>query len=198
MVDRPPLVAVLAAGLGTRFAKETGTGKLDADLAGKPLGQWALDAVADAELAPGVLVTGPQPPAFALASGWHLLTNPHPEAGLGGSVALAAAAAMAERRDLLLLLADMPLVTPDFITRLAVQAGAAATRQADGSAGVPALLPLALLPKAAALEGARGAAQMLREIAGLVLVGPAPEMLHDVDRPQDLAAAATLLARRAT
>ncbi len=194
MADRPPLVAVLAAGLGTRF----GGGKLDADLAGKPLGQWALDAAADARLAPGLLVTGPQPPAFALASGWQLLSNPHPEAGLGGSVALAAAAAMAERRDLLLLLADMPLVTPEFITRLAAQTGAAATRQADGSAGVPALLPLALLPKAAALEGARGAAQMLREIAGLVLLDPPAEMLHDVDRPQDLAAAATLLAGKAT
>ena len=37
-------VAVLAAGRASRF----GGGKLDADLAGKPVGQWVLDAVCPA------------------------------------------------------------------------------------------------------------------------------------------------------
>ena len=56
-----PLVAVLAAGRGTRF----GGGKLEAICAGKPLGRWALDAVAEAGLEPGIVITGPAAVGFA-------------------------------------------------------------------------------------------------------------------------------------
>jgi len=194
MADRP-LVAVLAAGLGRRFAQGSAIGKLDAACAGQPLGQWALDGVAAAGLAPGVIITGPHPPAFAAASGWPLITNPHPEAGLGGSVALAAAAAMAQGRSLLLLLADMPLVPPAFLARLAAQTGAAATLYPGARAGVPALLPLALLPEAARLNGEHGAGALLAGTSGLVLLEPAPGMLHDVDRAADLAKVSALLRR---
>ena len=189
MVDRP-LVAVLAAGLGTRF----GGGKLDAPCAGKPLGQWVLDSVVATGLAPGVLVVGPQPPAFALASGWRLLANPRPADGLGGSVALAAAEALAQGRSLLLLLADMPLVSPQFIASLASHP-AAATRHPDGRAGVPALVPVSALPQAAGLAGERGAGPLLTGIAGLTLLDPPLEMLRDVDEAGDLAAVAALLRR---
>jgi len=192
MPDQRPLVAVLAAGLGTRF----GGGKLDADCAGKPLGQWALDAACAAGLARGVLVVGPTPPAYAPVSGWGLLTNPHPENGLGGSVAIAAAAALEQQRALLLLLADMPLVMPEFLTRIAANAGAAATRYPGGRPGVPALLPLALLPQAARLTGDRGAATLLAGIEGLALLEPPPGMLRDVDRAEDLQSLADLLTRR--
>ena len=48
-----PLVAVLAAGRGTRF----GGGKLEAMCAGRPLGRWILDAVVEAGLVRGVIVT---------------------------------------------------------------------------------------------------------------------------------------------
>ena len=184
MAEAGPLVAVLAAGLGSRF----GGGKLDADCAGKPLGRWALDAVTAAGLAPGVVVVGPSAPGFALASGWALVTNSHPEAGLGGSVALAAAAAMAQHRDLVLVLADMPLVAPAFLADLAAHSGAAATRHPDGRAGVPALLPLAVLGKVAQLAGERGAAQLLAGMDGLTLLDPPPGMLADVDRQADLSA----------
>ena len=44
-----PAVAVLAAGLGTRF----GGGKLEAMCAGRPLGRWAIEAVEAAGLGPG-------------------------------------------------------------------------------------------------------------------------------------------------
>ena len=191
MPDLPPLVVVLAAGLGARF----GGAKLDADCAGKPLGQWALDTAIAAGLPPGLLVVGPQPPDFAIGSGWRLRTNDVPEAGLGGSVALAAAIALAEGRDLLFLLADMPLLTPDYLALLAAQTGAAATRHTDGRAGVPALLPLALLPLATQLEGERGAGKMLAGIAGLTLLDPPEGMLHDVDQAVDLAEVSAMLRR---
>ena len=184
-----PLVAVLAAGLGTRF----GGDKLDADCAGKPLGRWVLDAVVRAAIPPGVVVVGPRAPAFALASGWALVTNPSPEHGLGGSVALSAAAAMAQHRDLLLVLADMPLVSDEFIARLADHEGACATRYPSGKPGVPAKLPLNLLPKIASIEGERGAAQMLAGLDDLTLLDPPPGMLADVDHAADLAKIAALL-----
>jgi|GEM_PF-1191021 len=193
MAEAGPLVAVLAAGLGTRFANESNTGKLDADCAGKPLGRWVLDAVVAGGLAPGVVVVGPRAPGFALASGWALVTNPNPEAGLGGSVALAGAAALAQYRDLVLVLADMPLVAPAFLAELAAHGGAAATRYPDGRAGVPALLPLAVLGKAAQLAGERGAARLLAGMDGLTLLDPPPGMLADVDHAADLAKVAALL-----
>lgn len=184
-----PLVAVLAAGLGRRF----GGGKLDVPCAGQPLGQWAIDAVAAAGLATGVLVTGPVPPMFAVACGWPLLTNPSPDTGLGGSVAVAAAEAMRQGRALLLLLADMPLVTPAFLAQLAAATGAAATRYPGGRPGVPAYLPMALLPEAARLTGERGAGALLAAAEGLALFEPPPGMLADVDEPGDLAAIFALL-----
>lgn len=174
-----PLVAVLAAGRGERF----GGGKLDAPCAGKPLGRWALDAAEAAGLGPGTIVVGPAGAGYA--AGWTMLVNPAPEAGLGSSLALAARAALDQRAEaLLVLLADMPLVEPAFLRRLAAAAPPAATRQPDGRAGVPALLDRALLEKAAMLTGDRGAGPLL---SGATLLDPPPGTLRDVDTAEDLA-----------
>ena len=187
-----PLVAVLAAGRASRF----GGGKLDAPCAGKALGQRVLDAVAAAGLAPGVVVTGREAPAcIASAAGWTLLTNPAPEHGLGTSLAIAARAALDVARPLLVLLADMPLVPAAYLAALAAHPGPAATRHADGRPGVPALLPLALLPEVAALTGDAGAGPLLARAAGLVLRDPPPGALRDVDTPADLAVVEALLKR---
>lgn len=209
---RAPLVAVLAAGLAIRF----GGGKLDAACAGRPVGQWVLDAVLAAGLGgaddPGLIVCGHQPPGFALAApGWRLLANPAPERGLGSSLALAAAAARARGRDLFVLLADMPLIDPAYLRWLAGLAGAsgaqgaaavgaAATLYPDGGIGVPARLPLGVLGDFAALgesggESGGGAA-LLRGVPGLVLGRPEAGMLADIDTPADLARAAIVLAAR--
>jgi molybdenum cofactor cytidylyltransferase len=174
-----PLVAVLAAGRGARF----GGGKLEAMCAGKPLGRWAIDAAEKAGLQPGVVITGPDGASFA--EGWRALVNPEPEDGLGSSLALAARYALAEGAPaLLVLLADMPLVTPEFLHGLLTTPAPAATRQLDGRAGVPALLGRALIEAAAKLTGDRGAGPLL---AGATLLDPPPDMLRDVDTPQDLA-----------
>jgi CTP:molybdopterin cytidylyltransferase MocA len=177
-----PHVVVLAAGRGERF----GGGKLDAVCAGKPLGCWVLDAVADAGLAPGTLVVGPGSVHFADARpGWNLLVNPHPEQGLGTSLALAARAALARGdRSLLILLADMPLVTPAYLRELAATKPPAATGQPDDHAGVPALLDRALMEKAATLTGDRGAGPLLK---AATLLDPPAGMLRDVDTLEDLA-----------
>ncbi len=175
----PPLVAVLAAGRATRF----GGGKLEAACAGKPLGRWALDAVEEAGLAPGLIVAGPEGVSFA--QGWTLVINPDPDAGLGASLAVAANSALSGgRTSLLVLLADMPLVTPAYLRELATGRAPVATRYPDSRPGVPALLDRALLERATNLTGDRGAGPLLVHAA--MLEAP-PGSLRDVDRPEDLA-----------
>ncbi|MEO5706455.1 MAG: NTP transferase domain-containing protein [Alteraurantiacibacter sp.] len=189
LADTGPLVAVLAAGAASRF----GGGKLDADLAGKPVGQWVVDAVAAAGLAPGLIVVSPQVTRFAAASGWPLLTNIRPSDGLGTSLALAASAALGQGRALLVVLADMPLVSPRHLAELAANR-CAATLYPDGKAGVPALVDLAMLPALAELTGGEGAGPLLAARSDLVRVPAPPAMLLDIDRPADLARAAELAA----
>ncbi len=188
------LVALLAAGRATRF----GGGKVDALCAGRPLALWPIEAAGRAGLPPGVCVTGPQEPRFlARAAGWERVVNPGPHEGLAGSLALVAK--VAEQRGsaaLLVVLADMPLITPTLLARLAAQDGAAATDHAGGRPGVPALLPRALLPALAEVSGDRGASALLASLPHLVLLEPEPGTLLDVDTPADLARAEALLRRR--
>ncbi len=171
-----PLVAVLAAGRGTRL----GGNKLEAPCAGKPLGRWAIEAVEAAGLGPGVIVTGPEGVSFA--DGWTRAVNPHPAAGLGTSLAVAAALS-AGRERLLIVLADMPLITADYLRALAAHAAPAASRYPESHAGVPALLDRHLIERAASLTGDRGLGALLKPAH---LLDPPPGMLRDVDTADDL------------
>ena len=182
-----PLAAVLAAGRASRF----GGGKLDAMLAGRRVGQWVLDALDAAGLAPGVIVTGPNAPAFVANSGWRLVTNPDPQAGLGTSLAIAA---HQTEGPLLVALADMPLVPHSHFIAL-LQHGCAATAWPGGKSGVPALFPPAKLPHLRGLSGDQGAGPLLAAMPDLTLVEAPAEALLDIDRPQDLARAEAILQR---
>jgi xanthine dehydrogenase accessory factor len=185
-----PLVAVLAAGRGTRF----GGGKLEAICAGKPLGRWALDAVADAGLAPGV--NRDRAARRQLCRGLARAVQPPTRTRLGLLAGAGAQAALdGGASTLLVLLADMPLVTPDYLRRLAAASPPAATRQPDGHAGVPALLDRALLArKPRAWPGDRGAGALLTAVPGLAHREPPAGMLRDVDTQEDLAEVARALA----
>jgi CTP:molybdopterin cytidylyltransferase MocA len=186
-----PLIAVLAAGRAARF----GGGKLDAQCAGKRLGQWALDAVAEAGLAPGVIVTASDPPAFAGdASGWSLITNPHAETGFAGSLACVAHEAGARGAPaLLVLLADMPLIPAGLLRTLAASGTPATTRYPHGRPGAPALIPARLYPALTALTGDHGAAAVLAAEPNLTLIDAEPEWLLDIDTVEDLALAEAIL-----
>ena len=185
------LVAVLAAGLARRF----GGGKLDAPCAGKPLGAWALEAVAGAGLPPGVIVTGPETPRFAdEAPGWACLANADTATGLASSLRLAGEEALRRGSTaMLVLLADMPLMPPAYLRALAAASAPAATAQDDGRPGVPALLPRAMFADLARLTGDRGAGPLLAAAPGLDLRQAPPDALMDVDTVEQLAAVARVL-----
>lgn len=182
----PLAIAVLAAGGARRF----GGGKLDAELHGKPLGQYALDAALALDQGPVLVVVGDPVPSFAKGAEVELIHNPRAAEGLGTSVALAARDA--EERGalaLLLLAADMPLVSAPTLRRL-VDACApdvpSAVRHADGHPGIPACFPRAWFGALQGLGGDQGAGKLLRGANVHVLAVPADE-LADVDTQQDLA-----------
>ncbi|MFD0985492.1 nucleotidyltransferase family protein [Methyloligella solikamskensis] len=190
-----PFIAILAAGRASRFGKP----KLDAPLAGRPVGHWVLEAVSSAGLPPGVVVVGPTPPDFLQAwPDWERLENPDPGRGLGSSLAIAAQEAATQEADaMLVLLADMPLLDPVFLNELASAETPAATIQDDGRPGAPALLPRSSYEALQALDGDRGAGKLLAQAPGLTLLRPPTGMLIDIDRPEDLARAEAELASRA-
>jgi molybdenum cofactor cytidylyltransferase len=178
----PPFVTVLAAGQARRF----GGGKIEAVCAGKQLGRWVLDAVAAAGLGPGTIVTPPGGVGFA--AGWRQLVNPVPEDGLGSSLALAAQDARGRGVErLVVLLADMPLVSADYLRVLAAAPAPAAARYPDGAPGVPALFGAPQIASLAELTGDQGAGAVLRLMEGVTLLEPPAGMLRDVDTPADLA-----------
>jgi CTP:molybdopterin cytidylyltransferase MocA len=183
------LVAVLGAGRARRF----GADKLSQPCAGKPLGRWALDA-ALATSHPVVWIAGSVAPAFIDPGKCEVLLNPAACEGLGTSVAMAARAAAAGDHDaLLVILADMPLITSELLHRLLSEGAAIACRHADGHPGVPALLPASAYPKLQGLSGDRGAGPLLRALPELKLLEASPSELLDIDTPADLAEAERLL-----
>nr|WP_166179032.1 NTP transferase domain-containing protein [Altererythrobacter segetis] len=182
-------IALLAAGGATRF----GGGKLDAQCAGKPLGQWALDTALALPHERLTVVVGDPVPAFA--RGCELLVNERAGEGLGTSAALAARWA-AGSDALLIMLADMPLVSAETLRQLAAADEPAAVAYPGNKPGVPACFPAALFPALAALRGDSGAAQVLRSLAGVTLTETSPQELRDVDRSEDLADVEALLRAR--
>ena len=187
-------MALMAAGRGARF----GGSKLDAKCAGKRAGQWVVEAVANAGLPAGICVSGPELPRFvAEAVGWGTALNPAPDEGLGSSIAISARRAAEQGREaLLVVLADMPLVSPMLLRELAAQTGPAATDHGSGRAGVPALFPAALYPVLVQCGGKRGGAQVLAGLGDLVLIEPPAGTLLDIDTPADFARAEEVLSAR--
>lgn len=182
-------VAILAAGSARRF----GGGKLDADCAGKPLGQWALEAARTLDPDALGVVVGDEAAQFAGTA--EIVRNPYAAHGLGTSASAAARWAIEREADaLLIMLADMPLVSPATLRSLAEGALPSAVAYAGGKPGVPACFPAAMLSRLAALGGEEGAAALLRGRKGVRLVRGDPEELRDVDLPEDLAKVVALLA----
>ncbi len=183
------LVAVLGAGRASRF----GADKLSQPCAGKPLGRWALDAALGLGQ-PLVWIAGSTMPDF-IPQDCAVVQNPQAEAGIGTSVALAAQIAAERGADaLLVMLADMPLVTTGLLERLIAAGAPVACRHPDGRPGVPVLWPATSFAGLQALTGDRGAGAILHALDSLALLNCSAGELLDVDSPADMAAAQAALA----
>ncbi len=183
---------VLAAGAGTRF----GAQKLLAPLAGRPVLQHALDALAAAGLGDVVVVLGDDAAAIEAAIAWRAerrVRNRRPQDGLSSSlrVGLDAAAEDPGVDAVLVALGDQPALRADVVA--AVLAAADGTirpivraRYEDDEAPNPVLVRRAAWALAAGLDGDRGLGPLLAQRQELVAEAPVTGHNPDVDTPADL------------
>lgn len=185
---------ILAAGLGSRFGKAP---KLLTEWRGKPLVRHVADAALAARVSPVLAVVGHRGEEVGAAlSGFDLKLVPNSAYAEGLSTSLKAGfAALPLGYDgAVILLGDMPLVTPALIDGL-VQAwrrqgeAVAAVPTHAGRRGNPVLLARSLTPEIALLTGDGGAGPLLRSQT-YVLEWPVddPAILQDVDTAAALAA----------
>ena len=179
-----PVVIVLAAGRGERFAASGGAvHKLEALLAGKRV----LDHVLDAVRASGLPCHVVLPDA----------ANP----GMGDSIA-AGVRATADASGWLILPADLPLIRSETLRAIALAAPCAVTVPLyQGQRGHPVRFAAACGPELLLLKGNQGAAQIVRAHEAINSVAfieiDDPGSVTDIDTLDDLRRAEILLAQRA-
>jgi molybdenum cofactor cytidylyltransferase len=186
---------VLAAGASSRF----GSNKLLAPLAGRPVLQHALDAVAAAGLDDVVVVLGDEHAAVERGIAWRSerrVVNPRPQDGLSSSlrVGLDTAAEDPGCDAVLVVLGDQPTLRPVAVE--AVMDAAAASpahlfvraRYAGDDAPNPVLVRRSAWATVAGLSGDRGLGPLLAAHPEQVLAVDVDGANLDVDTPDDLAA----------
>jgi molybdenum cofactor cytidylyltransferase/nicotine blue oxidoreductase len=185
--------AVLAAGLGSRFAG--GVAKPLVALAGRPLVAWALDASAASGLAPVLLVIGAHSGEIATAApaGVEIVTAADSQLGIAHSLH-AALDALEERKEVTAVcigLADQPRVGPDayrLLARAHAEGGDLVVATYAGERGNPVLLGRALWPVARQLGGDVGARALMHEHEVLEVDCSTTGSPRDVDTLDDLRA----------
>lgn len=174
-------VALLAAGRGRRF----GSNKLLVHIDGVPLGLHISRTLGGFDFAARFAVCTAGSPLVTEFEGlgFQTLLNENPERGQASSLHIAVRAAeRTNAQALLVVLADMPFVTPEHILSVINSGGLAASH--DGSAAMPpALFPRAYWPSLSAAQGDRGGRGLL---SGAKLVHASPSELRDIDVAADL------------
>lgn len=199
MPESAPIAGlVLAAGQSTRFraaAPEAAT-KAVALLEGRPLVRHVVETALAAGLSPVIVVTGFAREAVVEALGDLAVTfahNPAFETGLASSLKTGVAALGEDCAGAMILLADMPRVSPQALQRLAdaLRANPGAVAVAPtwrGQRGNPALLSRALFAEVAGLQGDVGARPLLAGRADVIEVTMDDAgVAYDVDTPEALA-----------
>ncbi len=162
---------ILAAGRATRFGAGAGT-KATALWRGKPLVRWVVEAAVASRVSRAIVVTGHAAKAVEAALAGlpiRVVANPAYASGMAGSLQAGVGAMPSSALGAVVLLADMPLVTPALIDALIARfeedgrAADAVVPVFKGVLGNPVLLGRMLFPAVAALEGDAGARGLLAE-----------------------------------
>ncbi len=188
---------VLAAGAGSRF----GGGKLLAPLAGRPVLQHTLDALAAVPLAGVVVVLGADAADIEAAIAWRgerRVRNDRPEDGLASSLRVgldAIVEAYPDAAAVLVALGDQPSLDPAVATALIEAAASDAAgrpivrpRYPHDDAPNPVLVRRAAWALAAGLEGDRGLGPLFGARPDLVFELPVGGANPDVDTRDQLRA----------
>ena len=193
---RAPTIAaiVLAAGLSSRM----GRNKLLADIAGKPLVRRVAEAVAASAVNPVIVVSGNAAADTAEAlAGLHLavVENPDFRNGLSTSLKCGLRALPEDCDGAIMLLGDMPAVTPALIEKLVAAFDPAENRAIcvatyKGKRGNPVLWARQFFPDMLQLEGDVGAKHLMTVNSELVCEVEAADdaPLIDIDTPEALVA----------
>ena len=182
--------AVLAAGRSERF----GRNKQLEVFGGKSLVRHAAELAREACGDRSILVSGHQCAAVARAARdapQFLLVNERHNDGLGGSIALAAAAVSHVADALLLLLADQPSITAQHLRAL-IDGWSGADNEIMatafwGTGGPPVLFPRGAFGALRKLTGDTGAKSLLDNPEFDVTTIPFEGAAIDIDTPADLA-----------
>lgn len=193
-LNHPQVAAiVLAAGKGTRM----GGGKMTAKLGGKALVRYPHEAVAGSLAGPVFTVLGHDAGSVSAALtgiDTHLIENPDFAKGMSTSLKAGIAALPETAAGAIVLLGDMPHVTPGIINRLIATfadhpTAGAVVPMIGGQRGNPILIGRSLFDAVMTLEGDLGARKLL-DTAGREIIEVAIEdvaVLTDVDTPEALA-----------
>lgn len=183
---------ILAAGRGARYGPSRN--KLLVEIDGLPVIQRVAQAALASRAARIVVVTGHAREEIEAALAGlpaSIVFNPEFSSGLASSLR-AGLSAIASADGALVLLGDMPGVTPIVLDALIAAFENAPWSVAivptfDGRRGNPVLIARALFEQVAALEGDEGARNLLREVAGVVELPWGDDGVSaDVDTPADL------------
>jgi len=184
---------ILAAGASTRMGA---TNKLLAEIDGRPVIEWVVQAALSSEADEVIVVTGFEPGRIREAlAGFpvRFADNPDHGSGLSTSVKAGIAALTDDTSGAVFLLGDMPRVTPSVIDRLIAcfrrRAGSVICRPVFGDrAGNPVLWPRDLFAALQAVDGDKGGRDLLN-IHGdrLCPIGVDTDgIFFDIDEPGDL------------
>jgi molybdenum cofactor cytidylyltransferase len=184
---------LLASGASRRF----GANKLVAPLDGRPMVRWSAEALASAVDAAYVVVPSQDREIRAALRGLrlHWVENADATEGMASSIRAGVATLPAEAEAVVITLGDQPLIHGDLIRdvvatwRAAPPGIRAVAAQYEDGRGHPVLFGAALFADLKALEGDRGARELLASLGESLAVVRATEVRPaDVDTPDALAA----------
>jgi molybdenum cofactor guanylyltransferase len=191
---RPPMGVILAGGLGRRI----GGSKAVVQLAGQPLISYPLEAVRTALSDVAVIAKADtQLPSLPGVTVWVEPDSPrHPVVGIVQALALA------EGRSVVVCASDLPFVTPELIYRLATaDLGKSPAVVACCGTDVQPLLgcfaPRAIDPLRSGLPAEAPVRELVASLHPRMLEVGDPELLFNINSPEDLLHAAAILDGRA-